>query len=192
MVIARGSANAGQPLNFGDEWVLSFRRVGDNLQLIRKNIHFTAPAGTPLDKAVKQNYTDSILMALPILSINPRGGGMVVDFADIFLTDFAQVGLGMLDKTRSRWFKIRDYPNNVEIQVEATFGGDRYGRMYSFGGGPSPVVDSRGITLVLHYSLCKAPDHGYQPADGRLPRRPLLQRRHRLRATPIRTPTPSG
>ena len=41
-----------------------FRRVDDKLQLIRKNIHFTAPAGTPLDKAVKQNYTDSILMAL--------------------------------------------------------------------------------------------------------------------------------
>src|SRR5262245_40235380 len=89
MVIARGSANAGQPLNFGDEWVLSFRRVGENLQLIRKNIHFTAPAGTPLDKAVKQNYTDSILLSLPILSISPRGGSLVVDFADIFLTDFA-------------------------------------------------------------------------------------------------------
>ncbi len=72
-----------------------FHRVGDNLQLIRKNIHFTAPAGTPLDKAVKQNYTDSILMALPILSISPRGGGLVIDFADIFMTDFAQVGFGL-------------------------------------------------------------------------------------------------
>ena len=169
MVIARGSANAGQPLNFGDEWVLTFRKVGDNLQLIRKNIHFTAPSGTPLDKAVKQNYTDSILMALPILSISPRGGGMVIDFADIFMTDFAQVGFGFLDKNRSRWFKIRAYPENVEIQVEATFSGSRYGGMYFFGG-ESPVIDSRGITLVMHYSLCKAPDPGYHPrmADYRV------------------------
>ena len=30
-----------------------FRRVDDKLQVLRKNIHFTAPAGTPLDKAVK-------------------------------------------------------------------------------------------------------------------------------------------
>jgi Met-zincin/Domain of unknown function (DUF5117) len=158
MVIARGSASAGQPLNFGDEWVLSFRRVGDNLQLLRKNIHFTAPAGTPLDKAVKQNYTDSILMALPILSINPQGGALVIDFADIFLTDFAQIGFGYLDRSRSRWFKIRTYPSNDEIQVEATFSGSRFG----FGwGGASPIVDSRGVTLVLHYSLCKAPDLGY-------------------------------
>jgi hypothetical protein len=169
MMIARGSAKAGQPLNLGDEWVLSFRRVGDHLQLIRKNIYFTAPAGTPLHKAVEQNYTDSILMALPILSLSPRGGALVVDFADIFLTDFAQLGLGSLDRTRSRWFKIRAYPNNVEIQVEATFGGSLYGRYFTFGGEP-PVIDPRGITLVLHYGLCKAPNPGYHPrrADYRL------------------------
>jgi Domain of unknown function (DUF5117) len=168
MTIARGSANAGQPLNFGDEWVLAFHRVGDNLQLIRKNIHFTAPAGTALEKAVKQNYTDSILMSLPILSISPKGGGLVVDFADIFLTDFAQLGMGFLDRNRSRWFKIRAYPNNVEIEVEATFAGGR-GRFFYFGG-PSPVVDPRGITMVIHYSLCKAPDQGYRPrmADYRV------------------------
>ena len=52
-MIARGSANAGNPLHFGDKWVLMFRRVDDKLQVLRKNIHFTAPAGTPLDKAVK-------------------------------------------------------------------------------------------------------------------------------------------
>ncbi len=169
MVIARGSANAGQPMNFGDEWVLAFHRIGDNLQLIRKNIHFTAPAGSALEKAVKQNYTDSILMSLPILSISPRGGGLVVDFADIFLGDFAQVGFGMMDRSRSRWFKIRAYPDNVEIQVEATFSGSRFGRS-RFSGGPSAVIDPRGITMVLHYSLCKAPDHGYQPrmADYRV------------------------
>jgi hypothetical protein len=170
IVIARGSANAGSPLNFGDEWVLMFRRVDDKLQLIRKNIHFTAPTGSPLDKAVKQNYTDSILMALPILSINSNGGALVVDFADIFLTDFAQVGFGNLDRNRSKWYKIRTYPNNVEIQVEATFSAGGYGRYFYYFGGQSPIIDPRGITMVIHYSLCKAPDPGYKPryADYRV------------------------
>jgi hypothetical protein len=169
IVIARGAANAGNPLNFGDEWVLMFRRVDDKLQLIRKNIHFTAPPGSPLDKAVKQNYTDSILMALPILSISPHGGALVIDLADIFLTDFAEIGFGNLDRNRSRWFKIRAYPNNVEIQVEATFSGGGRGGVYYYGGS-SPVVDTRGITMVIHYSLCKAPDGGYHPrtADYRV------------------------
>src|SRR5262245_40656651 len=143
MVIARGSANAGQPLNFGDEWVLAFRRVGEHLQLIRRNIHFTAPAGTPLEKAVKQNYTDSILLSLPILSISPRGGAVVVDFGEIFLSDFGQIGVGWMDRSRSRWFKIRAYPNNIEIQVEATFSGS-HSRGYYYGG-DSAVIDPRGI-----------------------------------------------
>ena len=52
----------------------------------------------------------------------------MIDFADIFLTDFAEVGFGNLDRNRSRWFKIRAYPNNVEIQVEATFSGGGFGR----------------------------------------------------------------
>ncbi len=169
MMIARGSANAGQPLNFGDEWVLSFRRVGDKLQLIRKNVHFTAPSGSPIDKAVKQNYSDSVLMSLPILSMSPHGGALVVDFADIYLTDFAQVGMGMLDRSRSRWFKIRAYENNVEIQVEATFTGGRFGGIH-FGPNASSVIDPRGITLVLHYSLCRGSEHGYRPrmADYRV------------------------
>jgi len=49
IAIARGMAMAGQPLNFGDEWVLLFKRAGDKVQLIRRNIHYKAPAGTPLE-----------------------------------------------------------------------------------------------------------------------------------------------
>ena len=45
IAIARGMASAGQPLNFGDEWVIHFHRVGDKVQLIRKNIHYKAPDG---------------------------------------------------------------------------------------------------------------------------------------------------
>ena len=93
IAIARGLAMAGQPLNFGDEWILVFQRSGDKVQLIRQNIHFKAPENTPLQKAVKQNYTDSILMALPIVTINP-GGGRAGRFRQIFLTDFAQLGFG--------------------------------------------------------------------------------------------------
>ena len=121
IAIAKGMASAGQPLNFGDEWVLVFKRVGDQVQLIRRNIHYKAPAGTPLEKAVQQNYTDSVLLALPIVSINPGGQSVVIDLSDIFLTDFAQLGLGSIDRSRTSWHKVKAFPNNLELQVEATF-----------------------------------------------------------------------
>jgi hypothetical protein len=170
IAIARGMAMAGSPLNFGDEWVLSFHRVGDKVQLIRRNVHFKAPGGTPLDKAVKQNYTDSVLMALPILSINQAGGNssMVIDLADIFLTDFAELGWfgGGLDRNRTTWHKIKGFPQNIELEVEATYGGrGDFGFFFD-----DSVIDRRGRTVVIHYSLAKLPGPGYKPryADDRV------------------------
>jgi hypothetical protein len=167
IAIARGLASAGTPLNFGDEWILSFRRVGDNVQLIRKNVHYEAPPGSPLAKAVEQNYTDSILMALPIVTINPMTQGVLIDFSSIFLSDFAGLGLGPMDRSRSSWHKIKAFENNLELEVEATFG-SRLGRGNSYG--DDGVVDPRGVTLVIHYSLAKRPEGGYKPrfADQRV------------------------
>jgi Met-zincin/Domain of unknown function (DUF5117) len=168
MAIARGMAMAGRPLHFGDEWILVFHRAGDKVQLIRRNIHYRAPDNTPLQKAVRQNYTDSVLLALPIVTINPGGQGALVDFGQIFLSDFAELGLGSLDRNRSTWAKIKTFPNNIELEVEATFSGrSSYGMLGSMDDG---VVDSRGITVVIHYSLARLPEPGYKPrlADNRV------------------------
>jgi len=170
VTIARGLAQAGVPVG-DDEMVLIFRRVGDRIQLVRRNIHYKASPGSSLDKSVKQNYTDSVLMALPIVALNMmRGGAALIDFSDIFMTDFAQLGLGMFDRNRSTWTKIKGFPNNIELELEATFGGGGgFSRRYSMGGRDG-VADHRGITLVIHYSLMKTPDMGYHPraADDRV------------------------
>ena len=166
ITIARGLAMAGQPLNFGDEWILTFRRVDDHVQLVRRNIHYQAAKGSSLDKAVHQNYTDSVLMSLPIISLAP-GGGVLIDFSQVFLTDFAQLGLGPFDRSRSSWHKIKTFQNNVELEIEATYKGRSFGGM---GFEDDGVADNRGITIVIHYSLCKLPPPGYKPryADYRV------------------------
>ena len=48
MAIARGLASAGQPLNFGDEWILVFRTHRRQSAVLRRNIHYKAPDNTPL------------------------------------------------------------------------------------------------------------------------------------------------
>ena len=168
ITIARGLMMAGNPLNFGDEWVLVFHRVGDKVQLIRRNIHVKAPSGTPIEKAVKQNYTDSILMALPIVSLHPGGGmSVLIDLSDIFFTNFAQLPLGYLDRSRTNWAKVKTFANNLELEVQATFSGAGRGRSEF---GDEGVIDSRGVTVVIHYSLVKLPEGGYHPrvADDRV------------------------
>jgi hypothetical protein len=169
IAIARGMASAGNPLNFGDEWVLSFRRAGDKIQVLRRNVHYKAPDNTPLSKAVKQNFVDSIVMALPIVTIDPNGQAPLIDLAEIFLTDFAELGMGSLDRNRTTWHKIKAFPNNLELEVEATFTGFGRSGMF-FMPSDNGVADNRGITLVLHYSLVKPPESGYKPrmADDRV------------------------
>ena len=108
-------------------------------------------------------------MALPIVALNPmRGGAVLIDFSDIFLTDFAQLGLGMVDRSRSSWAKVKGFPNNMELEVEATFSGG--GRRYSMSAQTTASPTIAGITLVIHYSLMKTPDLGYHPrmADDRV------------------------
>lgn len=169
MMIARGLGSAGTPIGFGDELVVMFHRAGDKVQLIRRNVKVKAPSGTPIEKAVRQNYTDSILMALPIVALNPSGGmSVVIDLSDIFFTDFGQLGLGFLDRNRTTWNKVKAFPNNLELQVQATFGSSGGGRRG--GGGGDAVADPRGVTVVLHYSLVRAPDPMYRPrmADDRV------------------------
>ena len=108
-----------------------------------------------------------VLLALKIHSVHPAKLSILIDLNEIFMHDFAQVGLGNFDANRSTWFKIKTFPKNVELQVSATFSPAR--GFFSFG--PSEgVIDGRGNTVVLHYGLVQMPDDNYLPrlADDRV------------------------
>lgn len=161
IAIARGLEQGGHTLNYDEQWVLLFRRVGDRVFLVRRNVRYTARAGTAVARAVETTYTDSVLKSLRIHSIHPARGSLLISLNDIFMTDFAQLGLGMFDASRSTWQKIKTFPQNIELQLAAT---------YSVGRESDGVIDDRGSTVVIHYGLCQMPDGGYQPrlADDRV------------------------
>ncbi|MGH7171760.1 MAG: zinc-dependent metalloprotease [Gemmataceae bacterium] len=170
IAIARGAGHGGDTLNYDEQWVLTFKRTGDKehpgdkVQLIRRNVHFRAKAGSPAALAVETTYTDSVLMALHIKSINHSRNSLLLDFNNIFMTNFAQLNFGSFDANRSTWHKIKVFPRNVELEVTATFEGG-----FTFFGDDS-VIDNRGKTVVIHYGLCELPDSGYKPrlADDRV------------------------
>jgi hypothetical protein len=166
IAIARGMGMGGHTLNFDEQWVVMFKRVGDRVQLIRRNVRFTAKPGSPAAKAVETTYTDSVLLALRIQSVHPARQTVLINLNDIFMQDFADLGLGFFDTTRSNWSKIKAFPRNLELEVTATFTG-RGGRRFF---GDDSVIDPRGTTVVVHYSFCQMPDGGYLPrlADDRV------------------------
>jgi hypothetical protein len=165
IAIARGMGLGGFTLNFDEQWVLYFKRVGDRVQVVRRNVRFQAKKDSPIAKAVETTYTDSVLLAVKIQSINQQKNSVVIDLNDIFMGDFADLGLGHFDSARSTWHKVKAFPKNVELEVAATYSGGR-NRYYA----DDSIIDPRGNTVVIHYGLSMLPEDGYQPrlADDRV------------------------
>lgn len=149
-----------------DEWLLEWRRVGDKVHLVRKNVRYRANKGTPIAEAVDLGYRDSVLFALKLESIHPQRKSLLVNVSPVFISDLpplaGQIGGGArFDKARSTWGAIKAFPKNIELRIDA---------VYSASGSRETIPDSRGIQLSVHYSLTELPSNDYQPrlADDRL------------------------
>ncbi len=160
--ISSGQVLGGMSWNFGDDAVWTFKKVGDKLHVLRRNVRFKAKTGTPEAEAVKLAYNDSVLYALPILS--SEGGGVLVDMTSIFMSDDQGIGRSIgyrFASDRSTWAKVKAFPHNVELQVAAVYSGSQ-----NF----DTVVDPRGVQVNVHYSISKLPENGYKTrlADDRV------------------------
>ena len=176
ITIARGIGQTpilgGFSWGFGDDAVWQFRKAGESIQLVRRNVRFTAERDSPTAKAVHLAYTDSVLFSLPIRTRSPKGT-YLVDLTPVFMSDLPQIGLVLpgfsFSPQKSTWvddpqtFAKNIHPKNIELQVAAT---------YTSSGGQSidSVPDSRGVTVNVHYSISELPVTSYQPrlADDRV------------------------
>jgi hypothetical protein len=153
-------------MTFGDDVLWQFRKVDDNIQIVRRNVRFKAAPGSPEESAVKLAFTDSVLFALPIATRGP-GGSVIVNLTPVFMSDLPQIGSMlpgfMFASNKSSWADVKGFEKNVEIQVAATYASS--GSMQL-----DTIPDSRGATVNVHYSISELPQTGYKPrlADDRV------------------------
>lgn len=164
--IAQGQLLGGMSWGFGDDWIWQFRKVDENVHIVRRNVRFKANQGSPESRAVSKAYSDSILYSLPVMSKGPKGGDLI-DLTRVFMSDLPQIGMALpgfgFAPDRSTFAAVKGFDNNVEIEVAATYG--------SMGNAEIDTVpDSRGVSINVHYSISKIPQTGYQPrlADDRV------------------------
>ncbi|MDR1478396.1 MAG: zinc-dependent metalloprotease [Planctomycetaceae bacterium] len=171
MAVAKGSGSSvigGYTLgSSSDDKLWQFRKVGDRIHVVRRNIKFKANPGTPEEIAVDIAYSDNTIYSLPIVATG-EGGGDVVDFGSIFMSDLAGVGfyLGSFSRDRSYWGSIKGFQNNIEFRVVATYSGGGFSRFFRSAGSS----DSDGATVTIHYSISKLPPASYSArlADNRI------------------------
>ncbi|NJL44972.1 MAG: DUF5117 domain-containing protein [Leptolyngbyaceae cyanobacterium SM2_3_12] len=174
----------GWPIN---DLVIQLRQAPDNkLQVVVPNIYFRNPQNRPPNRPqdpqlLQESFSDSILFALPILSIHPDSGEMLIDLGDFLLSrDPADIsgafpfalGSYSVNSDTSYLGELKAFPGNVEMEAVLGFSGGGGDSLFSlFSARLDSVPDSRGFSLRVRYSLSSLPSHpGFKPrlADERI------------------------
>lgn len=157
---------AGNPLN---NFIFEFHRVDGQVQFVEKNPYFTADAGTPQSRAVEEDFSDSVLGSLPILSIRGDNGALIVDTGSLLLSDVANIkpylndtlqGDYSLDSSKTSFGNAEAFPENVEIDTVENFTTSTQPKAYD---NVEALPDWRSIGLGVHYSLAVLPKDDYVP-----------------------------
>ena len=169
--IGQNGVIGGLPVN---DRLIEFHRAGDHILVMEQNTRFTAPNGSPLEKARDLSMGGSVIASLKIESVQDSTKAVLVDLAPFLVSDLPDIGEWMrgsfngksmrFDKDRSALSSIKDFPENTEIEAVLTYSpGDRQ----NFG--LATVPDDRYVTVAMHYSFSKLPEKPMMPrlADDR-------------------------
>ena len=148
------------------------QRVGNNLQLVARNLAARAPAGTPLGQAVSESYADSLLAAAPLVAApHPQSKALLVDAATLLGGDLAgfQTALESTfrlsyahDRGNSHIERLRTQVGYTAITLRQHFALPRLpGSPPPGSTAPAPtlpdVPDARSLFLAVTYTLAPLP-----------------------------------
>jgi hypothetical protein len=172
--IGEAGLYSGLPLG---EFLFSFRKVNNTIQIAIPNTNFRASPGTPMQRSVKRSFSDSVVETLPIRSTRRTGKeerGYLVDLTPVLVGDLPGLSEALgggysLEAARSYVTQVKGFPLNMEMESVLGFGGgaERSGMGPAFQNMP----DSRAFDLRVRYSLSLLPEkNSYRPrlADDRI------------------------
>ena len=161
-------------LSIFNDRMLQFERSGDHILVVEKNMRFSAPPGSAIEKAKDLSFGNSILASLKIESIQDSSKSVLVDFAPFVVSDIGDLAEFLkgnfnnqavrFDKERSTLGSVKVFPENVEIEAVLTYTPNDRSRLNL-----NTIPDDRYIPITLHYSFSKLPDVPMTPrlADDR-------------------------
>lgn len=163
----------------GGSQVVELRKVGNNLQLIAKNLKVRAPANTPLATALNESYSDSLLATATVASApHPERKSILIDANALLGGDIsgAQTRLEgsyrlsyTLDRANSGIVKAAANAQGTSLTVRQHFAIPKLPTLPAGGPGgatpnpaalPSPptvVPDARSLFLSHTYTMAPLP-----------------------------------
>jgi hypothetical protein len=155
------------------DFLFYFRRVNNSIHFVIRNVNFRATSEKPEQKALNRSFSDSVLYAVPIVSISSHRKAILINLGDLLMQDFA--GLTPLLKNslfadyqlaenKSYFGAVNSFAENIEINSVYNFSANQGANLIT-------LPDSRSLTLKVHYSFSQLPENnGYIPriADERV------------------------
>ncbi|RMF75339.1 MAG: DUF5117 domain-containing protein, partial [Planctomycetota bacterium] len=119
------------------DYLIRWQVAGDNLLLVTPDTDYVQKEGSPVTDAVRRTYNPRYLATTRIVTMTP-GGDVVIDLGSLLKSNLADVQFmgGSVQPQLSTWHKIKNFPENMLIDVDlalsARQGGKRVGVSYAF------------------------------------------------------------
>ena len=138
------------------------------LNLLKKHNKLYFDEDSPLSNASHANVNTPLIISEEIIAKSDDKTKFLINADNIFLNESLQqirssysggyrgFRLGNLSKSKTRYNKIRNYPENTDIVVNYF-----YESKYPSSRGSQAITDSRNVSIMLQHSLIKMPDSGY-------------------------------
>ncbi|MFB2839195.1 zinc-dependent metalloprotease [Floridanema evergladense] len=155
------------------DFLFYFRRVNNSIHFVIRNVNFRTTSEKPEHKALTRSFSDSVLYAVPIVSISHHKKSILINLGDLLMQDFAGITPLLknslftdyqLAENKSYFGAVNSFPENLEIDSIYNFSANQGANLIT-------LPDSRALTLQVHYSFSQLPENnGYIPrlADERV------------------------
>jgi len=171
------------------ETPIQFHKQGKNLQMIARNTRFVAQENSPMERAVRHSFSDSILGSAKLESLpQPERKSVLVDLGALLLADVPMMGFELeetfripyhFDQKNSYFGMLKAFERNVEIETVAHYSVEHPPVPPLLPPGtpapPAPppprnIPDVRSMQFHFRYSVSELPQPGYRPrlADDRV------------------------
>lgn len=167
--IVDGALSAGHFRGaYGSNEVFTIRKYYNRLELVKENTNFYFDKDNAISKAADANISDAILLSEKILAQDSAKENYLIKADGLFLTEKVDLvnftymrrrgfKLGRLSKNKTKYLKLRNYPENTDVVVEYV-----YDNSMPRGFGGPDVTDSRYVSVKTQHSFIEMPDNDYK------------------------------
>ena len=152
--------------------ILKISKFYNKIDITVHNTKYYFDDENPLSKGANSNINTPLIISEEIIAKSDDKTRFLINADNIFLNESLQqirssysgayrgFRLGNLSKSKTRYKKIRNYPENTDVVVNYF-----YESKYPSRRGSEAITDSRSVSIMLQHSLIRMPDSGYKTRE---------------------------